>query len=331
MKKTLLFLSLVFLFFNKTNAQLSTHTIDFNNYTSSEDNDLTTKFVQPTPYGYELITDNINGYILKTSLQGAATQPLKLCSKFNGINDETMTISIEYKVETYPSPISSIYNSVGLFISKDSGETVLSTRISNTTSNPYGKVLSINGLSNPSSTYSPSVSGSSFINGNWYRLIFEITKIDSNEFSVSSKIYDIGTDGQSSPTLKINNTITGFNYYFNQNNTINIHLVGGYWGDVRYLDNFEIYGFENGNNCGNLSTGDFSSKSQLLTYPNPFSNELLLDKPVSKVNIYDINGKLISTQSNFGKKIQTVELNQGFYIFEFITENGKEIKKLIKK
>ena len=77
-----------------------------------------------------------------------------------------------------------------------------------------------------------------------------------NKFSVSSKIYDIGTDGTSSPVLKVTNTKEGFNYNFNSTNNINIHIVGGWWGDVKYLDNFKIYGFKNGSNCSNLSNNN---------------------------------------------------------------------------
>lgn len=329
MRKTLLLLTI--LSFCKINAQLTTETLNFNNWISEDNNDLTTNFVQPTPYGYELITDGSSGYFLKTSLQGAATQPLKLCSKFKGIDTETMLISIQYKVENYPTPISSVYNSVGLLIAKDNGETVLSARISNTTSNPYGKELSIFGLSNPNSTYNPPVSGSSFINGNWYKLTFEISKIDSNKFSVTSKIYDIGTDGLSTPTLKITNTKEGFNYYFKPENTMNIHIVGGYWGDVKYLDNFEVYGFKDGNNCGNLSTQDYISENKIVIYPNPFQNEILLNKEVSKINIYNLNGQLILTKSNVGNKVSVESLDSGIYMFEIFSDSGKEIKKLIKK
>lgn len=330
MKKTTLILFLLFSI-TEINAQLVTEEINFNNSTSTTDNDLANKFVQPITYGYTQISDGNNGYYLTTSLQGTATQPLKLCTKFKGIDTETMSISIEYKVETYPIVISNVYNSVGLFIAKDSGETILSSSISNTVSDPYGKILSINGLSNPNSAYNPPVFGNTFINGNWYRLVFELTKIATNKFSVSSKIYDIGTNGTSSPVLKVTNTKEGFNYNFNSTNNINIHIVGGWWGDVKYLDNFKIYGFKNGSNCSNLSNDDFKIENNTLVYPNPFKNQIFINEEVTKINIYNLNGQLLSTHTDINKEILLDKLANGTYIFELFSSKGVETKKLIKE
>lgn len=322
MRKTLLLLTI--LSFCKINAQLVTEIVNFNN------DDLSTNFVESTYYN-DLISDGAGGYYLETSLQGAAIYPLKLCSKFKGIDTETMLISIEYKIENYPIVIGSLYNSVGLAIAKEDGTTVLASFIGNSSDDPYSKKLKIFGLSDPSSTYNPPVTGSSFIDGNWYKLTFEITKIGLNEFSVSSKIYDIGIDGLSAPTLKVSDLKEGFNYYFNSNNTMNINIVGGYWGDVKYLDNFEIYGFKNGSNCNELSTQDYISENRITIYPNPFENEIFLDKEVSKINIYNLNGQLILTKSNVINKISVESLKRGIYMFEIFTNNGKEIKKLVKK
>ena len=330
MKKTTLILLLIFTI-TKINAQLVTEEINFNNFTSTTNNDLSNKFVQPITYGYSQVSDGNNGYYLTTSLQGTATQPLKLCSKFKGIDTETMVISIDYKVETYPTVISNVYNSVGLFISKDSGETILSSAISNTVNDPYGKILSINGLSNPNSTYNPSIFGNSFISGNWYRLVFELTKIATSKFSISSKIYDIGTDGTSSPVLKVTNTKEGFNYNFSSTNTINIHIVGGYWGDVKYLDNFKVYGFKNGSNCSNLSNTDFQIEDNSFVYPNPFKNQININDEVTKINIYNLNGQLISTYTDINKEIFLDKLANGTYLFEIFSNKGVQIKKLIKQ
>ncbi|QRE04904.1 T9SS type A sorting domain-containing protein [Flavobacterium psychrophilum] len=322
MKKNTLILLLLFTF-TKINAQLVNEEIDFNNLISTTNNDLFNKFVQPIPYGYEQITDGNSGYYLATSLQGAATQPLKLCSKFKGIDTESMIISIDYKVETYPTPISFGSNSVGVFIAKNNGETVLSTRLS-------ANELSINGLTNPNSTFNSPVFGANFVNGRWYRLIFQLTKIATDKFSITSKIYDIGLDGTSSPVLKVTNSKEGFNYYFNSANDINIHIVGGWWGNVKYLDNFKIYGFKNGSNCPNLSNNNFNLENNIVVYPNPFTNQIILNKEATKINIYNLNGQLISTHSNVNKEISVEKLASGIYFFEIFSNDGVQIKKLIK-
>lgn len=322
MKKTTLIL-LLLLTFTKINAQLIDEEINFNNLVSTTDNDLVNKFIQPYPNDYTQVSDGNNGYYLKTNLQGEATRPLKLCSKFKGIDNESMIISVDYKVESYPTPVGFSSNSVGIFIAKNTGETVLNTRISENS-------LSIFGLSNPNSTYDSPVFGANFTDGKWYRLIFQLTKIATNKFSISSKIYDIGVDGTSNPILKVTNTREGFNYYFNPTNDVNIHFVGGWWGNVKYLDNFKVYGFKNGSNCSNLSNNDFHLENNIIVYPNPFTNQIILNKEVTKINIYNLNGQLISTHSDINKEISVEKLASGTYLFEIFSSKGVQIKKLIK-
>lgn len=324
MKKTTLILILLFAF-TRINAQLVNEEINFNNLISATDNDLVNKFIQPYPNDYTQVSDGNNGYYLKTNLQGEATRPLKLCSKFKGIDNESMIISVDYKVESYPTgPVSFSSNSVGIFIAKNTGETVLNTRIS-------ANSLSIFGLSNPNSTYDSPVFGANFTDGKWYRLIFQLTKIATDKFSISSKIYDIGVDGISNPILKVTNTREGFNYYFNSTNDVNIHFVGGWWGNVKYLDNFKIYGFKNGSNCSNLSNTDFQIEKNILVYPNPFKNKVFINNEVTKINIYNLNGQLISTHSDVNKEISLDKLTNGTYIFEIFSSEGVQIKKLIKQ
>lgn len=322
MKKTTLIL-LLLLTFTKINAQLIDEEINFNNLVSTTDNDLVNKFIQPYPNDYTQVSDGNNGYYLKTNLQGEATRPLKLCSKFKGIDNESMIISVDYKVESYPTPVGFSSNSVGILIAKNTGETVLNTRISENS-------LSIFGLSNPNSTYDSPVFGANFTDGKWYRLIFQLTKIATNKFSISSKIYDIGVDGTSNPILKVTNTREGFNYYFNPTNDVNIHFVGGWWGNVKYLDNFKVYGFKNGSNCSNLSNNDFHLENNIIVYPNPFTNQIILNKEVTKINIYNLNGQLISTHSDINKEISVEKLASGTYLFEIFSSKGVQIKKLIK-
>ncbi|MFB9110496.1 T9SS type A sorting domain-containing protein [Flavobacterium gyeonganense] len=323
MKKTTLILLLLFTF-TKINAQLVDEEINFNNLTSTTDNDLVNKFIQPYPNDYTQVSDGNNGYYLKTNLQGEATRPLKLCSKFKGIDTESMIISVDYKVETYPTgPVGFGSNSVGIFIAKNTGESILSTTLSENS-------LYLYGLSNPNSTYVAPVFGANFTDGKWYRLTFQLTKIATNKFSISSKIYDIGVNGNSNPILKVTNTREGFNYFFNQTNDINIHFVGGWWGNVKYLDNFKVYGFKNGSNCSNLSNNDFHLGSNIIVYPNPFTNQITINKEVTKINIYNLNGQLISTHSDINKEISVEKLASGTYLFEIFSPEGVQIKKLVK-
>jgi len=323
MKKTTLILMLLFAF-TRMNAQLVNEEINFNNLISTTDNDLVNKFIQLYPNYYTQVSDGNNGYYLQTGLGGEATGALKLCSKFKGIENESMIISVDYKVESYPFSVGFTGNSVGIFIVKNTGEATLRTQI-------VEGSLSINGLTNPNSTFNYSLSNGSFVDGHWYSLIFNLSKIAPNKFSLSSKIYDIGIDGKSSPILKVTNTKEGFNYNFNQTNDFNIYFVGGWWGNVRYLDNFKVYGFKNGSNCSNLSNNDSHLENNIIVYPNPFTNQIVLNKEVTKINIYNLNGQLISTHSDINKEISVEKLVSGTYLFEIFSSEGVQIKKLIKQ
>lgn len=312
----------------KIDAQLISEEINFNNYTSTTDNDLVNYFTAITPHTYELISDGNNGYYINTSLSGAATNTLKLCSKYRGVDTETMTISFDFKIGYYPTPVSYYYNSVAIFITNEDGLNGFNTRLSE---DSYSKTLVIGGLTNPNSTYNPDCGRSITTNNNWYKLEFSISKIAVNKFSVSSKIYDIGIDGKSNPVLKVNNTKEGFNYDFNPTNNFDIKILGAWWGDVKYIDNLKIYGYKNGSNCQIASNTDLNLANEIDLFPNPFTNEIQLKGEIKEINIYNLNGQLISKNSNLNNVLNVENLESGLYLFEVFTNNGVLWKRLIKK
>lgn len=319
MKKILLIIP--FLFPIKNFAQLSTTNINFNNYVSLTNNDLKNNFVETVYYN---LAQNGSNYYIETPLQGTPTQPLKLCSKYKGISSETMSISIDYKLDLYPT-VGGTSNGVGIFIAKNTNETILAARI-------YNQELNILGLTNPNSTYSPFLMGSAYSNGTWYRLTFEITQIATNKYSVTTKIFSLGLDGASSPTQVATNTIQGFNYDFKTTDIVNINLVGGWWGDVRYIDNFSIYGFkDSSSNCQSLAVNESEIKNQINVYPNPFSNFINLKGKYSIIELYDYSGKLIKLVTNPQDKINLESLKKGVYLLKIHTNDRILTEKIVKE
>lgn len=300
-------------------SQLSSTEINFNNYISPTDNDLKNNFIS-TNY-YNLLQNGTNYYV-SSPLQGTPTQPLTFCNKYKGIDTETMKISIDFKLDQYPTPPGNS-DSVGIFLADNSNISILSVSI-------YNRQLYIGGLSNPSSTFAPTLSVSSYPNLHWYRLTFEITKIGIDKYSITSKVFRLGIDGTSTPTQIVKNTITGFNYNFRITDVVKVNLVGGYWGDVKYLDNFSIYGYKNGTNCNNLSTSE-NQPQKIKSYPNPTSQFLNIISGATKVEIYNLLGQKIEIFENPSSIIDIGNLKEGIYILKIYTQDNMWTEKITKK
>lgn len=68
-------------------------------------------------------------------------------------------------------------------------------------------------------------------------------------------------------------------------------------------------------------------------YPNPAEDviNLLTDKEIKQVNIYDRSGCLISQSPFTGGRLSVTHLHSGSYLIQIITADGSVVKKLIKK
>lgn len=301
-------------------SQITTTNISFDNYVTVENNDLKNHFVSTLYYN---LLNNGNNYYVSTPLQGNVTQPLTFCKKYQGVESETMKISIDFKKDKYPTPAGN-YVGAGIFIADDSNLTVLSTY--------FGSSLQffIGGLTNPNNPYPTTIDHNKFIDLNWYRLTLEITKTGISKFLVNSKIYGLGTNGTSNPILIATNSSEGLNYKFKSTSQFRINLVGGYWDDVRYFDNFSVYGFENGTNCTNLSVSE-SKENKILVFPNPTDKNLFLDSKVDKIEIYNLNGQKIVSINNPISKIDISKLEKGNYVLKIFANNIITTEKIVKR
>lgn len=316
MKKILLILSLLSISWSF--SQLTTTNINFDNFISATDNDLKNNFTTTADY---TIAQNFSGYYVKTPLLGTVTQPLIYCSKYQGIDSETMKISIDYQFEEFGPTFDS--GSVGIYLISNINELVLSSAI-------IDRTLYMGGLINPSSPYSPTLLNGIHPNLSWYRLTFEISKIATNQYSLTSTIFNLGANGLSTPTQILTQTKQGYNYNFGTNKIVSIRLMGGKWGDVTHLDNFSIYGFKNGTNCSNLSTAE-ASHTKAQVFPNPTSKYVNFDSEASKVELYNINGALINIFDHPNGKIDIEHLDTGIYILKIYLKNEIITKKITKQ
>ncbi|RZJ31638.1 MAG: T9SS type A sorting domain-containing protein, partial [Chryseobacterium sp.] len=68
-------------------------------------------------------------------------------------------------------------------------------------------------------------------------------------------------------------------------------------------------------------------------YPNPTSDVLNIEtkQTISKIEIFDLSGKLLKSESGKDKKINVSQLAKGMYLIKLYTENGVVPSKFIKK
>ncbi|WP_299885103.1 alpha-amylase family glycosyl hydrolase [uncultured Lacinutrix sp.] len=82
---------------------------------------------------------------------------------------------------------------------------------------------------------------------------------------------------------------------------------------------FKMYGNKNSQT---LSTNNYSLESKLTLFPNPTKNSFTINKAISKLEVYDVSGKLIKALSGDFKKGENFnieDLSNGMYIIK--TEN----------
>lgn len=81
----------------------------------------------------------------------------------------------------------------------------------------------------------------------------------------------------------------------------------------------------------NLQTGE-NQNSNFKIYPNPATDFLNIksDQKISKIEIYDMTGKLLKSANGRDRKISVAQLTKGIYIIKLLTENGVVNSKFIK-
>ena len=93
------------------------------------------------------------------------------------------------------------------------------------------------------------------------------------------------------------------------------------------LDNF---------NDQTVSVSELASNINFLVYPNPTTSNITinLEEGVTLLQIIDVTGKVIITQSNIGKGVQSLDLssfNSGIYFIKIIANNQVKIERIIRQ
>jgi hypothetical protein len=319
-KKVLLLLS--FVAYSATAQQTET-LIDFNNYISATNNDLVNKFTQ-TYKSFEIAENtDTSGYWLTTPLSGYATDPLRTCNKFRLDAGDLLDVSVDFKKVEYPSSFGNNSISIGIYITDDSGETFLSNSIM------YTRDISISGLEKTDDYMQNSFA---MLDNNWYRLNFKINRGVNNTFTTTAYLYDLGSNGLDNPYLKRKITGTGKNYDFKSKTGYKVHIAGGLWGNVKYIDNLKIVGVNLGNSCSNLSVEEIEIDTKIKVFPTVTSNYIYInhiDNQSLEIELYDSLGQKIARKKE-DNKINMEGLSVGIYYLTIRVENKIITKKIIK-
>lgn len=161
--------------------------------------------------------------------------------------------------------------------------------------------------------------------------------VNSYDFN-TTKIYVSG-DYDNQTFVGVYNTTNDNFTTLNQTNMIGRrHHASEIWGNKLYLfggnttpSTSSVLNSTQSADLPLLSNENFEVNQQVVFFPNPASDLILVQDEIITASLYSIDGKKINTPL-IGNEINISNLSNGMYLFEGITKNGTIIsKKLIKK
>jgi len=109
--------------------------------------------------------------------------------------------------------------------------------------------------------------------------------------------------------------------------------IGLHVFNIRLKDSEGLWGstFKNVVNVENVLSVNNPTASNFYFYPNPATSIVHFDKEITKVDIFDLNGRFIGTSSN-SNQLNIADLATGTYVLKITTPDGLSFtKKMIKK
>jgi hypothetical protein len=98
------------------------------------------------------------------------------------------------------------------------------------------------------------------------------------------------------------------------------------------LDSCEVQNLY-GSNCLLLSNNEIMSNNQTEIFPNPTSNQLIINTElnINEISVIDITGKIIMETKNNTNTIRVADLPSGVYFIKLVTDERLITKKFIKR
>jgi len=295
-------------------------TINFDNYVSSTDNDLTNSFTQLDSLT-QITSGGIGGgcvqtvylyhpgcFYKDTFIIGVLTTSASVCFKYNSatyaLNDNYLGVGMNFFC---------VNNSLG------------NKYLSVTASGQYMNITS------STATMTDTLPGSATLtNGHWYKLSYDFTvySTDSTHMTANAYLYDIGTNGSAIPTTVLSKTNLIFNNEFSPDHRVRFLVNGAKRGGGQYFDNVYISGVAT-TGIVNIPSNSYFDMPTLVNYSIPVRTDF--EKEVT-YRIVSIDGRLLKTGTfTHNADIDIKQLPMAVYIIQFTGEGLNILKKFVKE
>ena len=336
MKTTIL--SLLLLIVNNVFSQIVTENVNFNNYVSSTNNDLTNNFIFSTFATPNFLTQSNSGGItggalIPTSTNNWGNDIIKYCSTYKNLINSMIETSICFKFNSALVNPNASERAIAIWMYGDSTNHNICFHLDYGNTNV--KSIIITGYN-----YTPSQPPYiTLVNGHWYKFVGQYVPVGGNfgdEVSVKAEVFDLGLNGVSIPTSIGNLTATIYDLNLVSSTKYILGISGAKWGGSEYIDNFTFKGEKKGTICNNLGINqNIIDKNDIQIYPNPTKDNLnIKSKTIIKlITIYNNLGQVLTSipQNSNEIKIDLSYLPTNNYFIKIESDDKKELFKIIKE
>lgn len=328
--KKVLFISATLFATNLMWSQIVNEEVNFDNYISSTNNDLSQRFIFGAYATPNFITQvnygGITGGALIPPNSVSLNDFILYCSTYKNVLNHTMETSISFKYNSALVNPNSQNNILEISLRGDLYQYPVAFNVDRN----YLRINVFNNYMTPKNL-------SNLIDGHWYKVVTQYKPIGGtfgDQAFVKAEVFDIGVAGNATPqsvgSLEGNvydvQLITKSSYF-------GVRLTATKWGGTEYLDNFVFKGDKFSNYCGQMSTAESKEKNKLNIFPIPTNKILYVINPKNggnKIEIYDTSGNLVLNKkiSDSENKISldVENLPKGIYIYKVGDLSTKFIK-----
>jgi hypothetical protein len=307
-------------------AQTTIKDVHFDNYVNASNNDFTNFFTGSSNL-YQIPSNGITGGCLAApDSNNWGNDNAQFCSSYSGLANSNYRTSICFKYDsTLVNPNSyDRVTSIWMVPYTDFNHYL----ITSITHDKRVQVISY-------SYVNPTAPVLNLQHNNWYRLTADVTYLTSgsNTIQVAPKVYSLGPNGTSTPSL-ISSLIQGSfsDSTLFKDTSIIIGITGARYGGTIYLDDFHFEGKAGVDNCPLTGINSVDLQQQIIF--KQVLNTITISNNSNYVlhtTIYDANGRSVN-QLSVPPGVMEFDLNKytdGIYIFSGYSTEGVVVKKVL--
>jgi len=220
-------------------------TVNFDNYTSETNNDLTNNFIlsqyATTDFISQVTSGGITGGAIEPSNSVSwANDTYLFCSNYINVTGETIETSISFKYNADLINSNQYERAVAIWLRGNNNNRDISFYVNR------DQTLSITSYNYAQNTEL------FFESGKWYTLVVQYQSVggsNGDEVFAKAEVFDLGVDGKETPVSIGDHTATIYDIDLVNSSEFEIHISGTKWGGSELLDNFIFNGKEGSKNC----------------------------------------------------------------------------------